>query len=213
MRRVKAISIAAVVLLVCMTVLSLCLRDGVEFSKEAWVNATPQLRDRLMEGLAGNRVLVGLSEFEVEAMLGEPDGASFGSAIYYFRPGERSRPCIIFDFTREGIVQSSRLSSMGGTVSEDKFDAEKWRTGKPADRLRMVLDLLATQSLVGMRSDDLYQFLGAPDRLIPTGPRIWYCQRYYGPDGKLRKRFAGASKCLYVFFRDGFAESAEYAGS
>ena len=64
-----------------------------------------------------------------------------------------------------------------------------------------------------MHRDLLYQLLGEPDRETETGPKVWYTRRYYDEDGIMRKRYAGASKCLYVRFRDAQVYDAEFTGS
>ena len=184
------------------------------FTKEKWIHATPQMRDRLMEGLAESGMLMGLTEGEVYELLGEPDGASHGG-VSYALSHERgwSGPCLLFAFTRDGYVESAGLSSMGGTVSHANFEAEVWRDGTPADRLSMVRDLIASQPLEGMHSEDLYRLLGKPDHEPPTGHNIWFSRRYYGENGEIKKRLAGASKCLYIRFRDGRVEQARFTGS
>ena len=211
MKHVKAI--AVVLVLVAITVLAVWRPFHEPFTREKWMDATPQMRDRLLAELANSKMLVGLTEEEIYDLLGEPDGASHGQAMYYFRHNGRSRPCLIFRFTRDGHVESRRLSSMGGTTSRSKFEAETWRSGTPADRLSMVRDLISSQSLEGRHRDGLYVLLGDPDRETSTGPNVWYTRRYCDVTGEIKKRNAGASKCLYIHFRGGKVENAEFKGS
>jgi hypothetical protein len=98
---------------------------------------------------------------------------------------------------------------MGGTTSDSDFDAELWLRGTPAQRLSMVRDLVASYALEGMSREDLYGFLGNPDHETPTGPKVWYCGRYYGENGEIRERHAGMSRCLYMLFFDGRVEKAD----
>ncbi len=52
------------------------------FTKEKWINATPEMRDRLLQSLARSGILNGRTEQNVYEMLGEPDGASDGRVWY-----------------------------------------------------------------------------------------------------------------------------------
>lgn len=211
MRHVKAVAVVFVP--VAVAVLYVWRPFHEPFTRERWVEATPQVRDRLLAELADSGILLGLTEEEVYDLLGEPDGGSDAQAVYEFRHEGRSRPCLIFRFNGGERVESQRLSSMEGTTSLSRFEAETWRFGTPADRLSMVRDLVASHSLEGMHRDELYALLGDPDRETPIGPSVWYTRRYYDPNGEIRKRHAGASKCLYINFRDGRIESAAFKGS
>ncbi len=213
MKQKHALTISGVILIVVVIVFAMPRLSTESFTKDKWDNATPGTRDRLMDGLARSGILVGLSEEEVYEMLGDPDGSSHGRAMYYFRDEGRSHPCLILSFTRDGNVASESLSSMDGTTSTDAFNEETWRGGTPAERLSMVRDLLASHRCRGMSRLELYAFLGKPDRETPRGPTIWYCRRYYDESGDLKKRYAGASKCLYIVLRDQHVEQAEFKGS
>ncbi|UCC31605.1 MAG: hypothetical protein JSU86_04860 [Phycisphaerales bacterium] len=212
MKEVKLIGVA-ILILVGVAVGILCWPSNKPFTREKWINATPQMRDRLLESLARSGILIGLTEKEVYEKLGDPDGSSHGRAMYYFRDEGRSRPCLMFRFSRDGHVESRGLWSMGGTTSDAEFDAETWRHGTPADRLSMVRDLIASHPLEGMHRDDLYGLLGNPDRETPTGPKVWYCRRYYGENGEIKRRYAGISKCLYIWFSNGTVEEVRFTGS
>ncbi len=211
MKNVKAI--AVVVLLVAVGVFAVWQPFREPFTREKWTDATPRMRDRLLAELARSEMLVGLTEQEVYNLLGDPDGESHGKAMYYFRLEGRSRPCLIFRFTRDGYVQSRGLSSMGGTTSSSKFEDETWRNGTPADRLSMVRDLIASHSLEGTHRNDLYALLGDPDRETSTGPLVWYCKRYHDKNGEIKKRLAGASRFLSIHFQDGKVQDVQFAGS
>ena len=120
---------------------------------------------------------------------------------------------LILSFARNGTVASESLSSMGGTTSTDAFDEKTWRGGTPVRRLSMVRDLVASHRLRGISRSQLHECLGKPDRETPSGPMVWYCGRYYDENGRLKKRYAGASKCLYISLRDQHVEKAEFEGS
>ena len=183
------------------------------FTKKKWDNATPARRDRLLHGLARSGILIGLPEEEIYAMLGKPDGSSSGQAIYYFRTEGHPRPCLAFSFSRDGHVTARNLYAVSGTTSNSEFDAESWRDGSPPVRLSMVRDLLATHQLAGMSREEVYALLGNPDRETQTEPKVWYCRTYYGENGEIKKRLAGASKCLYLYLRDGRVADAKFTGS
>lgn len=184
------------------------------FTFDEWRKAKPEQRDRFMAAIAESGVLVGKTEEEVYALLGEPDGASYGGAVYRLRDeSKQCSPALVFRFTRDGRVRSRRLSCMGGTISYGEFNEERWRSGGREDRLAMVRDLVATVALEGMSREELYRLLGSPDQEYDPGPHIQYCQRYYGKDGTIRKGIPGASKCLWLTFSDGRVSHVRYAGS
>jgi len=213
MKQKHTLRIIGVILVAVAIVLAMPRLFTESFTKEKWDNATPAMRDRLMDSLARSGTLIGLTEEEVYAMLGEPDGSSSGQAIYYFRTEDHPRPCLTFSFSHDGHVAARNLYAMSETTSNSKFDAEAWRDGSPSVRLSMVRDLVATHQLARMSREEVYALLGHPDRETLTGPKVWYCRRYYGENGEIRKRHAGASKCLYIYFREGRVEDAKFTGS
>lgn len=79
MKQVKLIGVA-ILILVGVAVVIVCWPSNEPFTKEKWINATPQMRDRLMESLARGGILIGLTEKEVYEMLGDPGGSSHGRA-------------------------------------------------------------------------------------------------------------------------------------
>ena len=213
MKQKHVLPIFGIILVVVMVLLAMPSLLTEAFTKEKWDNATPNMRDRLMDGLARSGMLVGLSEEEVYEMLGDPDGSKHGRAMYYLRDEGQSGPCLILSFTRDGNVASESLSSMGDTTSHDAFDEETWQCGTPSKRLSMVQDLIASNRLRGLSRLEVYELLDTPDWETPGGPTIYYCGRYYDESGELKKRYAGISRCLYIELRDKYVEKAEFKGS
>ncbi len=213
MKSKKLRAIVGVVVVLIVVIFVVRSLSSESFTADKWANATPAMRDRLLEGLARDGILVGLSDEVVVEMLGDPDGSSYGRAMYYFRNEGRSRPCLVLSFAHDYTVASESLSSMGRTTSTEAFDEKTWRAGSPAKRLSMVRDLVASDRLKGMSRSQLHECLGKPDRETPSGPTIWYTKRYYDESGELKKRNAGGSKCLYIEFRSQRVVKAEFKGS
>jgi len=95
--------------------------------------------------------------------------------------------------------------------STEQFTEEKWRSATPEMRDRLLLSLGRSGILSGLTKKNVYEMLGEPDG--SSNGRAWYCRRYYGEDGEIKKRFAGISKCLYVSFQNGQVAKVEFTGS
>ena len=74
MKQKHALTVVGVLLLVVVIVFAMPRLLSESFTKDKWNNATPEMRERLMDGLARSGKLVGLSEEVVVEMLGDPDG-------------------------------------------------------------------------------------------------------------------------------------------
>lgn len=187
------------------------------FTKEKWNNATPAMRDRLLVSLARTEILVGLTEQEVYDMLGPPDGSSGGQIAYYLadQPDSSRFPAaLVLGLTKDDVVRVQNLSGMGESQGSDKFIADIWRNAARDARYAMARDLSASQVLLGLKRQEVIELLGAPDRIYPTDPTItiWYTRRYL-QGGEVKKRYAGASRCLYIDIRNGRVAKAEFVGS
>jgi hypothetical protein len=194
-----------------------CWLYNEPFTKEKWNNATPEMRDRLLLSLSRTGILFGLTEQEVYDMLGPPDGSSGGRMVYNLgSPSDSSCPpaALVLEFTTDDIMRGQDLSCMGKSQRNDKFSPDAWRSGTSDEKYSMVRDLIASQVLLGLKRQQAIEVLGPPDKNLPTDPtiKVWYTRRYR-QGGEIKKRIAGASRCLYIHIRDGTVEKAEFVGS
>lgn len=102
-------------------------------------------------------------------------------------------------------------------LSIEAFTTDKWTNATPEMRDRLLDSLARGGRLIGLTEAEVTTMLGTPDGSSPSRgpylPKIWYTRRYYSEDGELKKRRAGISRCLYLRFRDGRVEKAEFVGS
>jgi len=185
------------------------------FTKEKWDGASPEMRDRLLASLANSRILIGRSEHELYELPGEPDGGRGGTIAFFLGSSHDAncQPSFVVTYGTDQTVQSQNLSCLQEEAGNAIFESGHWRNGTPNDRLAMVRDLIASRHLLGRTREEVRDMLGRPDTDSHTSHlKVWYTRRYL-EDGKIKKRLAGISRCLYIEIRNGRVEKAEFVGS
>lgn len=185
------------------------------FTKQKWDSASPEMRDRLLASLAGSGILIGKSEDELYGLLGVPDGGTRGRWTYFLgkSDGGSCQPSFVVTYGIDQTVQSQNLECIQVEAGNAIFVSDLWRNGTRQDRFSMVRNLMASRHLLGRVQDEVTDILGSPDAdRVKNHLQVWYTRRYI-EDGKIKKRHAGTSRCLYVDIRDGHVEKAEFVGS
>lgn len=162
------------ILCVTLVLLPTLLQSGCvpnkKFSVQRWKQSKPKDRQWMADDFLRSFNTTGIHLDELKLMLGEPD-YPLTSVIYYLdsevtaptTPLEiwSARP-VMRVFLHEGVVTNVGLPDSAAGLRQP-FDAVKWKTSPPSERLTMCTSLLNDVTLNGMPADEVETLLGRAD--------------------------------------------------
>jgi hypothetical protein len=162
------------ILFVTLLLFALLLPSGClpnkKFSAERWRQAKAKDRQWMADNFLQTVYTTGMSLDELTTFLGTPDYPQ--SSVIYYLDSEvppLSDPLEIWSqrpvlriFLQEGVVTNTTRpeSAAGGS---QPFDATRWKTSPPSERLAMCNSLLRDVTVNGMAADEVELLLGRAD--------------------------------------------------
>ncbi len=145
------------------------------FDKESWPEAPPSTKGRMVHDLLERFDFTGYSRGELYALLGFPD---LDERMYWYHlgptdasherssrvpVGDSSQFVIMFRADIQNEIDEVRLDRQPSKMEGATFDETVWRIATPAERGRMVKNLVSTQRWIGRHVTELKERLGPPD--------------------------------------------------
>ncbi len=176
------------------------------FNDKLWQESNRGTRGRMVKSLLESNDFSGFSRGEVMVYLGLPD---FDERLYWYHLGPTDPPhkrsartpvgdsaqfiiCFRADMQNEiaEVLLDRRPDSLARKEFNEKFDEEKWQAATPAERGKMVKNLLSHHRWTGRPSSDLLSRLGPPDGEL---------FRMHYDVGKAGKLFSFGHALVFVF--------------
>lgn len=145
------------------------------FNDALWQENSRQVRGRMVDNLLENNDFTGFSRGEVITWLGAPD---FDERLYWYNLGPTTAPhrrgartpvgdstqfIIVFRADIQNQLVEVLFDRRPDTLSSEEFDENVWQIARPAERARMVKNLLSHHRWVDRPATDLRERLGPPD--------------------------------------------------
>jgi len=145
------------------------------FNDKLWLESTGRERGRMVKNLLENNDFTGFSRGDVITWLGAPD---FDERLYWYNlgptdglhkrsartpVGDSSQFTLVFRAGIQNQIAEVLLDRRPTSMGNEEFDQEKWMAATPAERGRMVKNLISHHQFIRRPSAELAERLGPPD--------------------------------------------------
>lgn len=145
------------------------------FNDILWQESGRQVRGRMVKNLLANNDFAGFSRGEVITWLGAPD---FDERLYWYDLGPTTAPpkrgartpvgdstqfIIVFRADIQNQIIEVLFDRRPDTLGGEEFDENVWHIARPAERAKMVRNLVSHHRWVGRPATGLLEHLGSPD--------------------------------------------------
>jgi hypothetical protein len=172
------------------------------FNDKLWQSSTGRDRGRMVKDLLAHNDFTGFSRGDVITWLGIPD---FDERLYWYNLGPTDAPhefsanapvgdstqfTLVFRANIQNQIAEIMLERRPDSLGNEKFDEAKWKAGSPAERGKMVKNLISHYQFIRRPSAEL------PDRLGPPDGELFRTQYDVGNAGKV---FSFGHALIFVF--------------